>query len=153
MKELEVVAGIIVHEGKILCLQRGKSKYAYVSFKYEFPCGKIWHRENSVDALKREQLEEMDLPVVVQDTAPYCTVHRTYPDYFLHMHAYRCTVESLTYASCEHVDARLLHHAELRMLDWAPVDLPIVDRLMHDMRKIWLHIQLVHGIHSEGMEK
>ena len=41
MKHLEVVAAIIEHEGKILCMQRGHSKYEYVSFKYEFPGGKV----------------------------------------------------------------------------------------------------------------
>ena len=38
---IEVVAAIIFIEDKILCLKRGYSKYEYVSFKYEFPGGKI----------------------------------------------------------------------------------------------------------------
>ena len=41
MKELKVVAGIIENNGKILCMQRDKGKYDYVSFKWEFPGGKI----------------------------------------------------------------------------------------------------------------
>jgi hypothetical protein len=59
MKELEVVAGVIFHEGKVLCMQRAKSKYEYVSLKFEFPGGKIESAENPVDALKRELLEEI----------------------------------------------------------------------------------------------
>ncbi len=132
MKELEVVAGIIIHEGKILCLQRNKSKYAYVSYKFEFPGGKIERGENPVAALKRELLEEMDLLVEVQDETPYCTVHHTYPDFIIHMHTYRCKVESLVYTLREHVDAKLLHVAALRALDWAPADIPIVDKMMQD---------------------
>ena len=30
-KHLEVVAAILIHDGKILCMQRGEGKFAYVS--------------------------------------------------------------------------------------------------------------------------
>ncbi|MEN9442312.1 MAG: hypothetical protein RLZ33_2389, partial [Bacteroidota bacterium] len=40
MKTIEVVAAIIIHEGKILCVQRGPAKYDYISGKWEFPGGK-----------------------------------------------------------------------------------------------------------------
>ena len=41
MKTIEVVAAIILSDGKILCLQRGENKLSYISKKYEFPGGKI----------------------------------------------------------------------------------------------------------------
>jgi len=41
MKRIEVVAAIIIHDDKILCVQRGENKYDYISRKYEFPGGKI----------------------------------------------------------------------------------------------------------------
>ena len=41
MKHIEVVAGVIEHDGKILCMERDQGKYDYVSFKWEFPGGKI----------------------------------------------------------------------------------------------------------------
>jgi 8-oxo-dGTP diphosphatase len=132
MKELEVVAGVILHEGKVLCMQRAKSKYAYVSLKFEFPGGKIESAENPVDALKRELMEEMELPVEVLDEVPYLTVHHTYPDFIIHMHAYRCAVKKLVYTLNDHVDAKLLAIPDLKQLDWAPADVPIVDKLMKD---------------------
>ena len=34
MKHYEVVAAVIEHDGKILCMQRNKGKFDYVSYKY-----------------------------------------------------------------------------------------------------------------------
>ena len=51
MKELEVVAAIIIYKDQILCMQRNKGKYDYVSYKYEFPGGKIELGETRAQAL------------------------------------------------------------------------------------------------------
>lgn len=40
-KHFEVVAALVINEGEILCVQRGISKYDYISKQYEFPCGKM----------------------------------------------------------------------------------------------------------------
>ena len=36
---IEVVAAIIIYNGKILCFKRGPHKYTYIGNKYEFPEG------------------------------------------------------------------------------------------------------------------
>ena len=41
MKSVEVVAAIIIKDEKILAVQKGKAKYDYVSYKWEFPGGKV----------------------------------------------------------------------------------------------------------------
>ena len=41
MKHYEVVAAVIEHDGKILCMQRNKGKFDYVNYKFEFPGGKV----------------------------------------------------------------------------------------------------------------
>lgn len=130
MKELEVVAGILTFNEKVLCVQRGKSKSDYVSYKYEFPGGKVEGAERPIDALRRELLEELELHVDVLDETPYMTVHHAYPDVLIHMHAFRCNVTALTYTLHDHVDAVLLPVSDLLQLDWAPADLPIVHKLM-----------------------
>ena len=63
MKQLEVSAGILVYNEKILCTQRGQGKYDYISFKYEFPGGKIELGETPAKALQRELIEEMNLAI------------------------------------------------------------------------------------------
>ena len=41
MKHYEVVAAVIEYDNKILCMQRDKAKFDYVSYKFEFPGGKV----------------------------------------------------------------------------------------------------------------
>ena len=66
MKEVEVVAAIIVDDHKILCVQRGLNKYEYISKKYEFPGGKIEPGETEVNALIREIKEELCMDIHAQ---------------------------------------------------------------------------------------
>ena len=40
-KKVEVVAAVIMHNQKILCVQRGENKLEYISNKFEFPGGKM----------------------------------------------------------------------------------------------------------------
>ena len=54
MKKIEVVAAIIQYKNKILCAKRGPSKYDYVSYKFEFPGGKIENGETKENAIIRE---------------------------------------------------------------------------------------------------
>ena len=61
MKELEVVAGIIVCGEEILCMQRDKAKYDYISYKFEFPGGKLTHDELLNETLRRELRKELDI--------------------------------------------------------------------------------------------
>ena len=51
MKHYEVVAAVIEHDGKILCMQRNKGKFDYVSYKFEFPGGKVEAGEERHTAL------------------------------------------------------------------------------------------------------
>ena len=51
MKKVEVVAGLIVKSGMVLCVQRGVNKYLYISHKWEFPGGKLEEGEDHRTAL------------------------------------------------------------------------------------------------------
>lgn len=62
MKHIEVVAAIIVHDGKVLATQRGYGNYAG---KWEFPAGKIEPGEAPEAALVREIHEELDAAIEV----------------------------------------------------------------------------------------
>ena len=41
MKHLIVTAAVLIEGGEILCMQRGESKFDYISYKYEFPGEKL----------------------------------------------------------------------------------------------------------------
>jgi len=127
MKEIEVVAAIIIDDNKILCVQRNINKYDYISKKYEFPGGKIEPGETEVNALIREIKEELCMDVLVQ--TKFMTITHEYPDFKLTMHSYICAVEDAKLTLTEHVDFKWLDKNELKKLDWAAADVPIVLKL------------------------
>jgi 8-oxo-dGTP diphosphatase len=127
-KHYEVVAAIIVHDGRILCVQRGLSKYEYISKKYEFPGGKMEAGETKAETIKREILEELKLTIEVQDE--FLTVTHQYPDFTITMHSFICKCKDPKVTLTEHVDFKWLNKLELAHLDWAAADIPIVNELL-----------------------
>lgn len=129
MKHLEVAAGILVYNNKILCTQRNVHKYSYLSFKYEFPGGKLEPGETKSEALMRELNEELDLKVSVSEDDFFKTVSYTYPDFSVTLHFYLCHLQSDAFTLKEHAGFKWLQTDELKTLDWAPADVPIVEEL------------------------
>jgi 8-oxo-dGTP diphosphatase len=129
MKHYEVVAAVIEYEDKILCMQRGKAKYDYTSYKFEFPGGKVEAGEKNNIALERELREEMDMNVNINAEDYLFTVNHTYPDFAITMHTYLCKVNTPDFVMKEHVDFKWLSVSELDSLDWAEADKPIVEWL------------------------
>ena len=127
MKHYEVVAAVIEYEDKILCMQRGKAKFDYTSYKFEFPGGKVEAGEENHIALSRELSEEMDMNVNISAEDYLLTVDHTYPDFAITMHAYLCKVEKPDFVMKEHISFKWLTVGELDTLDWAEADKPIVE--------------------------
>lgn len=131
MKHFVVTAAILMNEQKILCMQRNQSKYEYVSFKYEFPGGKVEPGEDLEKGLMRELHEEMDIHVQISPDHFFMTVEYQYPDFAITMHSYLISVDARLFTRKEHVNHIWLKNTELLSLDWAPADLPIVHKLMN----------------------
>ena len=128
MKHVEVVAAIIQYQDKLLCVQRGDGKYAYISRKYEFPGGKVEPGESQTEALKREISEELQMNISVD--RPFLTVEHKYPDFAITMHSFMCSVTSPELKLSEHIDYKWLEAGNLLGLDWAAADVPIVQTLV-----------------------
>lgn len=129
MKTIEVVAGIIENDGKILCMQRDQGKHDYISFKWEFPGGKIEIGETKEQALVRELQEEMELDVEVVEH--FLDIEHQYPDFIIKMYCFRCNTEDLNFKLNVHKDFKWLPKEELLTLDWAEADKPIVNKLVN----------------------
>lgn len=132
MKNYNVVAAVVRHCGKILCMQKGLSRYNYTSNKYEFPGGKIEGGETPQQALKRELMEEMNFPVEVGNEV--ITITHQYPDFSITMQAFYCTAERETedfptFTMSEHIGFKWLSISDLPALDWAAADIKIVEAL------------------------
>lgn len=110
-------------------MQRDKAEQEYISYKYEFPGGKIEYGETKTEALMRELKEEMNISVEISEEDFFLTIHHTYPDFGLTLHSYICFVESQEFVRREHVDHKWAYPEELNSLDWAEADMPIVEKL------------------------
>ena len=123
-KHIEVVAAIIVRDGRIFATQRG-----YGDWKdwWEFPGGKVEPGESPEDALKREIREELATEIEVDELLT--TVEYDYPKFHLTMHCYLCTIISGDLTLLEHEDARWLALDELDCVKWLPADKDVIEKL------------------------
>jgi 8-oxo-dGTP diphosphatase len=127
-KKVTVVAAIIKHNDKILCVQRGDNKFEYISKKYEFPGGKIEVGETREQTVVREIQEELKMDITPNED--FLTVEHEYPDFLLTMHSFICTSDHPEVHLTEHIDYKWLRLSDLAKLDWAAADIPIVEKLL-----------------------
>ena len=123
-KHIEVVAAIIVRDGRIFATQRG---YGEWKDWWEFPGGKVEPGESPEDALKREIREELATEIEVDELLT--TVEYDYPKFHLTMHCYLCTIISGDLTLLEHEDARWLALDELDCVKWLPADKDVIEKL------------------------
>ncbi len=120
MKRTRVVAAIVERDGCYLCMRRCRSRYAYMSERWEFPGGKVEPGESDIEALEREMLEEMDWHISVGKFLG--SVDYDYPDFGLTLVAYLCTAEDYSFKLLEHIDYKWLTRNELSTLNWTAAD-------------------------------
>ena len=127
-KHHNVVAAVVEVDGKVLCMQRGVTRYSYTSHLWEFPGGKIEPGETPQQALHRELIEEMNLDVEVHELL--ATVTHDYPDFTITLAAYRCTATGTDFIMREHAASRWLPWDELHLLDWCAADQRLIDQIL-----------------------
>lgn len=124
-REVFVVAGAIVKDGKVFSAQRGnKGKTAY---KWEFPGGKIEPGETPEHALARELQEELSLNIEVHELIT--AIVDEYEDVILHIDTYRCTLISGTPTLSEHIAMQWSNKEELDKLEFSPADAPTLKKI------------------------
>ncbi|MBK5201423.1 MAG: (deoxy)nucleoside triphosphate pyrophosphohydrolase [Spirochaetaceae bacterium] len=126
MKTLNVVAAVIVENNKIFSAQRPNK--GEVGLKWEFPGGKIEKGENDKEALEREIKEEFDTHLEVGNKI--ITIKHQYRDFNIVMSGYFCSIISGDLLLKEHLDSKWLTLENIKSVDWAPADVPIVDEVI-----------------------
>ncbi|GAA0371491.1 (deoxy)nucleoside triphosphate pyrophosphohydrolase [Alkalibacterium iburiense] len=127
MKDIQVVGAIIMDQNRVLCAQRPRGKS--LKLLWEFPGGKIEDRETPEEALIREIKEELGCTITVQsffDKTSY-----TYSFGRVHLSTYLCKLKDVQPSLLEHHNLKWLPIEKLQTLEWAPADIPAVDKLQH----------------------
>ena len=124
LRAIDVVAAIIVRDGKVLATQRG---YGDWEGWWEFPGGKVEAGEAPEQALAREIHEELNAAINVGDylyTAEY-----DYPTFHLSMRCYICSLVDEGFELLEHHAARWLDVEHLEDVRWLPADLQVIEAI------------------------
>lgn len=124
MKTINVVAAVIMKEGRVFATQRG-----YGEFKdgWEFPGGKVEAGESPEEALRREIREELEVEVNVGDLID--TIEYDYPAFHLSMKCYACTIAGGSPHLLEHEAARWLSADQLDPVAWLPADITLIPKI------------------------
>jgi len=127
---IEVVCGVIFDSlGKVLSCRRDLQRH--LGGKWEFPGGKVHAGETPQDALLREIREELGIGVVVGEVLE-SVVEWTDGEVSICLTGFRCEITEGEPVALEHEEIRWCEISELRDLDWAEADVPLVDELVGD---------------------
>ena len=124
MKNIRVSAAVIAHDGKIFATQRGYGQYKDY---WEFPGGKREEGESGEDAIIREIKEELNVDIAVDSYLT--TVEYQYPEFFLVMDVYLCSIVSGEISLSVHEDARWLSDEDIDTVDWLPADIAVIEEM------------------------
>lgn len=117
---MEVTAGIIQKDGKILICQRPEGK-SLAGF-WEFPGGKQEPGESLESCLQRELKEELDLDI--KDIHPLYTIDR--PENNLHIHFFTCSPDGSEPHQLEHQAIRWIDSDEIKGFRFCPSDAKLI---------------------------
>lgn len=120
---LEVVAAVILLEGRVLACRRRPEKAA--GGKWEFPGGKIEPGESAGEALQREIAEELGCDIRILDELT--TNDTPVAGRIIRLTCIRAELAGpAPSVSTDHDRLQWMHPGELPTLDWAEPDLPAV---------------------------
>ena len=129
MKKIIDVVGAIIENDKneILCALR--STKMSLSNMWEFPGGKIEENETIQDTIEREIQEELDCIIKADDNIFDVCVYE-YDKFIVNLTTIHCTIVKGSPKALEHAKLIWLNKENLLSLNWAPADIPAVNKLM-----------------------
>ena len=123
---IKFVAAVIEKDGRFLLCKRGPG--GNCPFLWEFPGGKVEEGETLQECLKREIKEELDLEITVKDFL--MTTDFNYEFGSIRMEVFFASAETDKIGKMDsHEDYRWIKTEELDKFEFAPADLPVVEKL------------------------
>ena len=126
---LEVVAAIIFFENKILVTQRKFHKNPALSYKFEFPGGKVENNEDKITALRRELLEELNLELT--NFKHFASYDYSYEVDKIKLHFFLSNIKELRLLLKVHEAYKLVTVKKLSKLDWLAADYQVIEMLQN----------------------
>jgi 8-oxo-dGTP diphosphatase len=126
MAPIHVTCAIISFGDTILVVQR--SERMSLPLKWEFPGGKVETGESEEDCILREIREELNIEIELVSRLEVSQYD--YPHVSILLIPFTAIYLQGEIKLSEHKEYRLLPKAQLRNLDWAPADLPVLDRFL-----------------------
>lgn len=127
---MRVVAAISIQDGRVLCCRRNVEKIN--GGLWEFPGGKVERDETDHEALVREINEELSQQISVD--AYFSDSYLNLEMSTLELKAYFVNgISQHVVPGDSHTEVRWVPLAELESLNWAPADIPIVNRLTTEL--------------------
>ena len=128
-KTVHVVGAIIENDNKeIFCALR--SPEMSLPNYWEFPGGKIEENETPKQALAREIKEEFNCEIAVGEKVEDTTYE--YEKVIVRLETYMSTILNGTPTALEHADAKWVPRNQLLSLEFAPADIPAVEKLVNE---------------------
>lgn len=125
---INVACAIILKNDKILVTQR--SENMALPLKWEFPGGKVEPNENTLECIKREILEELNIEIDVLRTMN--SHYYNYGHFEINLIPFLAEYISGNIVLSEHKDFQWLAKEELIALDWADADIAVVKEFLNN---------------------
>ena len=123
---IDVTCAIVIDGFKVLVTQR--SETMKLPLKWEFPGGKINPDETSEMCINRELMEELNIKVEILGKLPDSQFE--YPTFTINLLPFVVRIKDGELTLREHKAFRWLEPEELKLLDWAPADIPVLERFL-----------------------
>lgn len=125
---IDVVAGVIHRDGKVLIARRNDDKH--MGGLWEFPGGKIEEGETPQQCIVRELFEEFCINVEAGEFIAESIFD--YGEKTVRLLSYGVNYVSGDFVLNDHSEIRWIEKTEFENFEFAPADLPIIEKILHE---------------------